>query len=160
MDATDPITTTAPSPPTLTGEAKARARRLRGKIDEFVGIAFYGELLKATRNSSLQGEYGHGGRGEEVFAGQLHMELAQQAGRARRSPLTDAIYRKLIDGTRRAARQTEAQRLRMRQNDDFKRTLGQHGSARAADAVGAIPYQAAPGNSGRSGPVIGRGQGE
>lgn len=78
-------------------------RELKSRINEFVGLVFYGQLLKAMQNSSLKGEIGHGGRGEEVFAGQLHLELAQRAGKASASPLTQAIYRQLVTPSRRAA---------------------------------------------------------
>ena len=135
MVPTDGIPTTAPSRPEPPGAADDHGRHLRTKIDEFIGIAFYGELLKAMRNSPLKGEYGHGGRGEEVFAGQLHMELAQSAGRARSSPLTDAIYKELIEGTRRAARLADGQE---RQHDELMRTLNRSGPTRVAEETGSM----------------------
>lgn len=84
-------------------QAAPAERELKSQINQFVGLAFYGQLLKAMENSPLKGEIGHGGRGEEVFAGQLHMELAQRAGRASSSPLTEAIYRQLVRPSQRAA---------------------------------------------------------
>ena len=86
-----------------TTRAAPADRELKSRINEFVGLAFYGQLLKAMENSPLKGEIGHGGRGEEVFAGQLHMELAQRAGKASASPLTEAIYRQLVAPSQRAA---------------------------------------------------------
>jgi hypothetical protein len=52
---------------------------------------FYGTLLKMQRESRLQGPYGHGGRGEEVFRGQLDQFLAEEAGRSRGFDISDAI---------------------------------------------------------------------
>ncbi len=47
------------------------------------------------RASGLRGKYGHGGRGEEVFAAQLDQILAERAGRARGYDLSDAIMGRL-----------------------------------------------------------------
>lgn len=69
--------------------------RLRQATDQLVGSVFYGALLKNMRASGLRGEYGHGGRGEEVFAAQLDQILAEQAGRARGYDLSDAIMGQL-----------------------------------------------------------------
>jgi len=75
---------------------RSRSRdELREKIEEFVGVTFFGTLLKTMRTSHLRGKYGHGGRGEQIFRAQLDMELAQRAGRGLRSSLTEAIYRQL-----------------------------------------------------------------
>lgn len=77
-------------------DAAQRETALRQKVDEFVGLTFYGTLMKMTRNSALKGPYGHGGRGEEVFRAQLDQELAKRAGRASSSSLNEAVYRSLI----------------------------------------------------------------
>jgi len=70
-------------------------RMLRKNIDEFVGMAFYSPMLKMMRDSTIKGQFGHGGRGEEVFQAQLDMELASRAGRASQSSLTEALYKRL-----------------------------------------------------------------
>ncbi len=80
---------------TLSPRASSRDEQLRRKIDEFIGVTFFGTLLKVMRDSRLKGEYGHGGRGEEIFRAQLDAELAQRAGRGLRSGLNEAIYRQL-----------------------------------------------------------------
>ncbi len=77
-------------------DAGQREALLRRKVDEFVGLTFYGTLMKMTRNSALKGPYGHGGRGEEVFRAQLDQELSKRAGRARSSSLNEAIYQSLL----------------------------------------------------------------
>ena len=55
-----------------------------------------GEMLKIARGSALKGEFGHGGRGEEIFAAQLDQELARRAGRGARNSLSEAIYDRLV----------------------------------------------------------------
>jgi hypothetical protein len=67
---------------------------LRKQVDEFVGITFYGTMMKAMRNSTIKGKYGHGGRGEEVFQSQLDFELASRMGRSQHNSLNEAVYRR------------------------------------------------------------------
>lgn len=65
----------------------------RQAVGEFVGNAFYGTLLKQIQEARIKGPFGHGGRGEEVFNGQLTLELAKRMGQAQNNPLTDRIYK-------------------------------------------------------------------
>ncbi len=67
-------------------------KKLRDTAEHLVGNVFYGTLLKAMRESSLQGKYGHGGRGEEVFNAQLDQVLAERMGKASHGGLADSIY--------------------------------------------------------------------
>jgi len=69
--------------------------RLRQSVGQVVGSVFYGTLLKALRESSLKGAYGHGGRGEEVFAAQLHGLMAERMGAAAKRGLPELLYRGL-----------------------------------------------------------------
>lgn len=67
--------------------------RLRETTGQIVGSLFYGTLLKSMRDSELKGEYGHGGRGEEVFSAQLHGVFAERLGAASsRHGLADVLY--------------------------------------------------------------------
>jgi hypothetical protein len=75
--------------------ASLRDQLLRKNVDEFVGMAFYSPMLKTMHNSTIKGDFGHGGRGEEVFQGQLDMELASRAGKATQSSLSEAIYSRM-----------------------------------------------------------------
>ena len=67
-------------------------RRLREVTGKVAGSVFYGTLLKTMRDSNLKGVYGHGGRGEEIFAAQLHGILAERLGTATGRGLGDALY--------------------------------------------------------------------
>ena len=79
---------------TTNAAAQPPAReRLGDAADQVVGATFYGTLLRSMRNSTLRGEYGHGGRGEEIFQAQLDQVFAADAGRARSSSLTEAVVR-------------------------------------------------------------------
>ncbi len=112
-------------PPDESARQKADVERgLRKSINEFVGTVFYGQLLKAMRNSPLKSDIGHGGRGEDVFAGQLDIELSQQIGRASGFDLTDAIYRRLRRGAVAARAGAD--------EPDLMRSLDRSTSARAA----------------------------
>lgn len=65
---------------------------MRDRIGEIVGQIFYGTLIKEMHASKIKGKYLHGGRGEEIFQGQLGMELAMRAGRAPNSAIADRLY--------------------------------------------------------------------
>jgi len=84
--------------PTRATQAPPEQRRamLRQAVDEMVGVTFFGQMLKTARGSSLKGEFGHGGRGEDVFGAQLDQELARRAGQGMSNRLSDAIYERLV----------------------------------------------------------------
>jgi hypothetical protein len=64
---------------------------LRKRLGEFVGNIFYGTLIKQMQESKLKGKYFHGGRGEEVFQGQLGMELAGRLGKAANNAVVNSL---------------------------------------------------------------------
>ena len=69
--------------------------QLRETTGRVVGSVFYGAMLKMMRESSLKSEIGHGGRGEEAFAGQLDGVLAERLGEASQRGLGEVLYRHL-----------------------------------------------------------------
>lgn len=73
-----------------------RKAALRQAAEEMVGVTFFGEMLKMARNAKIKGPFGHGGRGEEVFGGQLDQELARRAGQGMKNSLSEAIYKRLV----------------------------------------------------------------
>ncbi len=81
-------------PAALSARGERKLDQLRDSAAQVVGSVFYGTLLKNLRSSSLQGEIGHGGRGEEVFQAQLDQVLAERAGQARNFDLADVIVRR------------------------------------------------------------------
>jgi hypothetical protein len=78
-----------------TDPADRDVQRLRETSGKIVGSVFFGTLLKSMRESRLAGPYGHGGRGEEVFAAQLHGLLAERMGTRIEKDLHDALFRQL-----------------------------------------------------------------
>lgn len=75
---------------------------LRETVGEFVGNVFYGTLMRQMEKSPIKGKFGHGGRGEDVFQSQLHMEYAKRLGRAPGDPIADRIYEAMTRGRRSA----------------------------------------------------------
>jgi hypothetical protein len=80
---------------TGTGTMTPGVKKLRDATDAVVGSVFFGTILKAMRNSKLKGEYGHGGRGEEVFGAQLHGVYAERMGGAMQGNLREALLNRL-----------------------------------------------------------------
>lgn len=82
---------------------------LRETTNKLVGSVFFGTLLRTLRSSTLKGEYGHGGRGEEVFMGQLDQILAERAGQSRTYDLGEAILRRFAEQQLRVMRLQECE---------------------------------------------------
>ncbi len=76
-------------------ENQAKQSELRRAAEELVGITFFQTLLQTAHNSRLKGEYGHGGRGEEIFTQRFDAILGEQLASSSRFALVDAIYEKL-----------------------------------------------------------------
>ena len=66
--------------------------KLREQVGDFVGNIFYGTLLIQLQDSKFKSEYFHGGRGEEIFKGQLYQEYARRIGRSPNDPMSNRIY--------------------------------------------------------------------
>jgi len=64
---------------------------LRTTVDHVVGSVFFEPLLRSMRNSVLKSTIGHGGRGEEIFQGQLDQVFAEQAGRSAAGSLNETL---------------------------------------------------------------------
>lgn len=73
-------------------EAKASDEELRTVFRQFVGEAFYGQLLQSMRKTVGKPAYFHGGRGEEVFQAQLDQQLAQQMAEATGDTIADPMF--------------------------------------------------------------------
>jgi hypothetical protein len=56
--------------------------QLRETFGQFVGEAFFGQLMKAMRSNVGKPAYFHGGHAEEVFQGQLDQVLAEKISAA------------------------------------------------------------------------------
>jgi len=90
------LDTTAAAPaPERAPRVKRDLDRLHKVTGQVIGSVFFGTLLRSMRDSKLKGPYGHGGRGEEVFAAQLDNIYAEQVGTSMRSGISETIYRRL-----------------------------------------------------------------
>jgi flagellar protein FlgJ len=65
---------------------------LRKAFDTFVGEVFFGQMLSSMRKTVGKPAYFHGGRGEEVFQGQLDQVLAGKLTEASASQFTGPMF--------------------------------------------------------------------
>lgn len=65
---------------------------VREKFTQFAGQTFYGQLMKAMRSTVDKPAYFHGGRGEEVFQGQLDQVLVDRMSKATASTFAEPMY--------------------------------------------------------------------
>ena len=66
--------------------------KLRETFDQFVGEAFFSQLLSAMRKTVDKPAYLHGGRGEEVFQGQLDQLLADKMTQASAASFSGPMF--------------------------------------------------------------------
>lgn len=85
-----------------------QVERIREATGRIMGSVFFGTLLKVMRESTLKGAYGHGGRGEEVFAAQLHGLIAEELGMAMRRGPVAAISKQLSHQAELVGRQAQS----------------------------------------------------
>jgi Rod binding domain-containing protein len=80
-----------PSPgPSLEGRGKTD--ELREQFTQFVGEAFFGQMIKAMRSTVGKPAYFHGGRAEEVFQGQLDQQLSQHLTEASAARFAEPMF--------------------------------------------------------------------
>ena len=87
----DSMTTIAATPT----DAQQREAVLRKVVNEVIGTTFFEPMLRSAHNSAIKGKYGHGGRGEEIFQGQLDAEFARNMGQGVKTGLDESLYRAL-----------------------------------------------------------------
>jgi len=101
MESMQPFSAVTPATPNAAqfGEALAKRRasgaatsEARKRVGEFVGNIFYGTLIRQMQASKFKTRYLSGGRGEEVFQGQLGLELAQRLGRSVSDPVSNKLF--------------------------------------------------------------------
>src|SRR5688500_16591557 len=77
---------TAPQP------ASTESAELRQQFTQFVGEVFFGQMIKAMRATTGKPAYFHGGRGEEVFQGQLDQKLAEHLTEASAARFAEPMF--------------------------------------------------------------------
>jgi Rod binding domain-containing protein len=76
-------------------------KELRKAFDQFVGEAFYGQMLKSMRKTVGKPAYFHGGRGEEVFREHLDQVLSQEMSRSNAAGFSGPMFEQFSMLTRR-----------------------------------------------------------
>jgi hypothetical protein len=66
--------------------------QLRETFTQFVGEAFFGQLMKAMRSNVGKPAYFHGGRAEEVFQGQLDQVLTEKISEASADRFAEPMF--------------------------------------------------------------------
>jgi hypothetical protein len=84
----------ATAPPRVSEiHAKSQSQgELRERFTQFVGEAFFGQMIKAMRSTVGKPAYFHGGRAEEVFQGQLDQALAEHLTEASASRFAEPMF--------------------------------------------------------------------
>jgi hypothetical protein len=72
--------------------ASGKAEELREAFTQFVGEAFYGQMLKAMRATVGNPAYFHGGRAEEVFQGQLDQQMVEHLTEATAQKFAEPLF--------------------------------------------------------------------
>src|SRR3954467_15858675 len=62
------------------------------KFTQFVGETFYGQMLKSMRSTVGKPAYFNGGRGEQVFQGQLDQTMAEHMTTATADRFADPLF--------------------------------------------------------------------
>ena len=75
----------------LSGTA-AKPEELKDAFGDFVGNTFYGQLIASMRKTVDKPAYFHGGRGEEVFQGQLDQMLAEKLSDATQEQFAGPMF--------------------------------------------------------------------
>jgi peptidoglycan hydrolase FlgJ len=73
-------------------QANGKADDVRDKFTQFVGEAFFGQMMKAMRSTVGKPAYFYGGRAEEVFQGQLDQTMSQQLTKASASKFAEPMF--------------------------------------------------------------------
>jgi flagellar protein FlgJ len=78
-------------PRLLRGERRS-PEELKAAFTQFVGETFYGQMIKAMRSTVGKPAYFYGGRGEEVFQGQLDQQMAQQLTQVTAAKFAEPLF--------------------------------------------------------------------
>lgn len=76
----------------LSAKGSDKTTELHDKFNEFVGQAFFGQMLKSMRATVGKPAYFYGGHAEEVFQGQLDQTMAEHLTKASASKFADPLF--------------------------------------------------------------------
>jgi peptidoglycan hydrolase FlgJ len=76
----------------LSAQGNEKTGELHDKFTQFVGEAFFGQMLKAMRSTVGKPAYFYGGHAEEVFQGQLDQTMSEHLTKASASKLAEPMF--------------------------------------------------------------------
>ena len=76
----------------LSAGSSAKPEELKDAFGDFVGNTFFGQLIAQMRKTVDKPAYFHGGRGEEVFQGQLDQMLAEKLSDATKEQFAGPMF--------------------------------------------------------------------
>jgi Rod binding domain-containing protein len=76
----------------LSAKGNEKSGELKDKFTQFVGEAFFGQMLKAMRTTVGKPAYFYGGHAEEVFQGQLDQTMSEHLTKASASKFADPMF--------------------------------------------------------------------
>jgi Rod binding domain-containing protein len=76
----------------LSAKGNEKSGELRNKFTEFVGQAFFGQMLKSMRSTVGKPAYFYGGHAEEVFQGQLDQTMTEHLTKASASKFAEPMF--------------------------------------------------------------------
>jgi hypothetical protein len=85
----DPVLVT---PHSALSHSPSSSPDLKEAFSDFVGQTFFGQLIASMRKTVGKPAYFHGGRGEEVFQGQLDQMLAERMSDASREQFAEPMF--------------------------------------------------------------------
>jgi len=92
MPSTSPRVSSLARADGLQPTAEADPKELRKNFNSFVGETFFAQMLGAMRKTVGKSAYFDGGRGEEVFRGQLDQMLASKMSEASADQFTGPMF--------------------------------------------------------------------
>jgi hypothetical protein len=92
-------------------KATPTAEDVRQHFTQFVGEAFFGQMIKAMRAMTDKPAYFHGGRGEEVFQGQLDQKLAEHLTDASAERFAEPMFKRQFPSLTRELESSSLQAL-------------------------------------------------
>jgi Rod binding domain-containing protein len=76
----------------LSAKGNEKSGELREKFTQFVGEAFFGQMLKSMRSTVGKPAYFYGGHAEEVFQGQLDQTMTEHLTKASASKFAEPMF--------------------------------------------------------------------
>jgi Rod binding domain-containing protein len=91
----------------LAGDAAAQHAQVVEQVRKWVGLSFFGTMMKQMRESPFRSKLMDGGRGGEMFGEMYDQQLAQRMGKGVGSKLINSIVKK-IEAGRAYSKQSQA----------------------------------------------------